>query len=113
MTRLSTLLFAVALPVALAAPAIAQEGKTLGTVVNGNTTTVFMAADTSDLDMQKLQVWSDFAVQHPDIARALAFKPSLIDDAGYASKHPELGDFFSAHPDIREAMVENPGNFVA
>jgi len=113
MTRLSTLLFAVAIPVAFAAPAIAQEGKTLGTVVNGNTTTIFMAADTSDLDMQKLQVWSDFASQHPDIARALAYKPSLIDNEGYAKNHPELGDFFSAHPDIREAMTENPGNFVA
>ena len=44
MKRLSTLIVAMALPVALAATALAQEGKTLGTVVNGNTTTVFKAA---------------------------------------------------------------------
>ncbi len=36
MNRLSTLLVAIALPLAFAAPALAQEGKTLGTVVNGN-----------------------------------------------------------------------------
>jgi hypothetical protein len=113
MTRLSTLLFALALPVAFAAPAIAQEGKTLGTVTNGNTTIEFQAADSSDLDLQKLQAWSDFASQHPNIARELAYRPSLINSDSYTQKHPELGEFFSAHPDIREAMAENPGNYVA
>jgi hypothetical protein len=113
MNRLSTLLLAVALPVAFSTPAIAQAGRPLGMVVSGNTTTVFMAADTSDLDMQKLQTWSNFAGRHPDIARSLAYNPSLITNDGYAKNHPELGEFFSAHPEIREAMEENPGNFVA
>jgi hypothetical protein len=113
MNRLYTLLFAVALPVAFSTPAIAQSGRPLGMVVSGNTTTVFMAADTSDLDMQKLQTWSNFAAQHPNIARSLAYNSSLITDDGYARKHPELGEFFSAHPEIRDAMAENPGNYVA
>jgi hypothetical protein len=113
MKRLSTLLFVLALPVAFTTSAIAQDGRTLGTVVKGNTTTVFMAADSSDIDMQKLHTWNAFASLHPDIARTLAYKPSLINDDGYAKKHPELGEFFSAHPDIREAMAENPGNYVA
>jgi hypothetical protein len=113
MNRISTLLIAAVLPVAFAAPAIAQEGKTLGVVDNGRTQTVFKAADTGDLDMQKLQTWSAFASQHQDIARALAYKPALINSDGYAKKHPELADFFSAHPDIREAMAEDPGNYVA
>jgi len=39
MNRLSTLLIALALPVAFAASLAAQEGKALGTVINGNTTT--------------------------------------------------------------------------
>src|SRR5271156_2618729 len=98
MKRISTLLIAAAVPLAFAAPAIAQEGRTLGTVVNGNTTTVFKAADTSDIDMQKLETWGAFASQHPDIARALAYKPALIDSDGYTQKHPELAQFFSAHP---------------
>jgi len=113
MNRITTLLLAVGLPIAFAAPAIAQDGRPLGTVVSGNTTVVFMAADTSDLDMQKLQTWSEFAGQHPNIARTLAYKPSLITDDAYANKHPELREFFSAHPEIREAMAENPGNYVA
>lgn len=113
MNRLFTLIFAVALPVAFAAPALAQEARPLGTVVSGNTTITFMAADSSDLDMQKLQTWSNFAGEHPNIARTLAYKPSLITDDAYAKQHPELGEFFSAHPDVREAMAENPGNYVA
>jgi hypothetical protein len=113
MNLISTLLIAVALPVAFAAPSIAQEDKTLGVVENGNTTIVFKAADPSDFPMQKLDTWGDFASQHPNIARELAYKPSLIDSDDYAKKRPELGAFFSEHPDIREAMEANPGNYVA
>jgi hypothetical protein len=113
MNRLSTLLIAVALPVAFAAPSAAQEGKTLGNVINGNTTTEFKAADTSDIDTQKLKTWNEFASQHPKVARELAYKPKLINDDGYAKKHPELDAFFSAHPDIREAMAKNPRNYNA
>jgi len=57
MNRLSTLIVAVALPVAFAAPAFAQDGRTLGTVVTGNTTIEFRAADSRDIDQQKLQTW--------------------------------------------------------
>ena len=117
MKRLSTLIVAVALPVAFATAAIAQEGnqgdKTLATVVNGNTTTEFKAADSRDIDVAKLKTWNDFAANHQKVAKELAYKPSLINDDAYAKNHPELGDFFSAHPDIREAMAENPGNYVA
>jgi hypothetical protein len=107
------LLRAVALPVAFAASSAAQEGKALGTVINGNTTTEFQAADTSDIDTQRLKTWSDFAIQLPKVARELAYRPKLINDDGYAKKHPELDAFFSAHPDIREAMARNPGNYAA
>src|SRR5580658_7159543 len=111
MKRLATLIVAAALPVAFAAPTFAQDGRTLGTVVTGNTTIEFKAADSSDIDLQKLQTWSSFASQHPDIAHELAYKPSLINSDSYTQKHPELAQFFSAHPDIREAMAENPGNY--
>lgn len=113
MNRISITLLAIALPAAFAAPAFAQEGRTLGTVVNGNTTIEFKAADSSDIDLQKLQTWSTFASAHPNVAHELAYKPSLINNDSYTRKHPELGEFFSAHPDIREAMAENPGNYVA
>jgi hypothetical protein len=114
MKPLSTLIAAVALPLAFAAPARAvAPGETLGTVVNGNTTIEFRAADTSDLDLAKLRAWSDFGAQHPNIARELAYKPSLINSESYLKKHPELESFFSAHPDIKMEMAENPGNYVA
>jgi hypothetical protein len=113
MKRISTLLIAAMVPVAFATTALADQGKVLGVVDNGNTQIVFQAADTSDIDMAKLQTWSAFASQHPDIAHTLAYHPSLINNDGYVKKHPELAEFFSAHPDIREAMAEDPGNYVA
>ena len=113
MKPLSTLIAAVALPIAFAAPALAAPGETLGTVVNGNTTIEFRAADTSDIDLAKLRAWSDFAAEHSNIARELAYKPSLINSDSYLKKHPELESFFSAHPDIKMEMAENPGNYVA
>ncbi len=112
MNRISTLLIAVALPVAFAAPSMAQSN-TLGTVVNGNTTTVFKAAGNRGIDTEKLKIWNDFASEHPNVASELAHNPALINDDGYAKKHPQLDAFFSAHPEVREAMAANPGNYVA
>jgi len=113
MNRISVLSIAFAFPIAFAASSLAQEGKTLGTVVNGNTTTEFKAADGRDIDKQKLKTWNDFASEHPKVASELAHNTALINDAAYAKKHPQLGAFFSAHPDIHDAMAANPGNYVA
>jgi hypothetical protein len=99
--------------VAFAAPSLADEGKVLGVVDNGRTEIIFKAADTSDIPMDKLHAWSEFASQHPDIARTLGYHPSLINSDSYLKKHPELAEFFAQHPDIREDMAENPGNYVA
>jgi len=113
MKRISTLLIAAAVPLAFATPLLAQEGKTLGVVNNGNKEIVFEAANNSDIAIDKLQTWGSFAAEHPQIASQLAHNNSLINSDSYAKKHPELADFFSQHPDIREAMAENPGNYVA
>src|SRR5271155_456879 len=64
MKRISTLLIAAVVPVVFATTSFADEGKVLGVVENGNTQIVFQAADTSDIDMAKLQTWSAFASQH-------------------------------------------------
>ena len=136
MNRLSISLATLTLGAMLAGPALAAEmtttttesttstsnpaamtassgDRTLGVVTNGNVTTEFKAAGTHGIDMNKLKPWSAFAADHPAIAKELAYKPALIGDDSYAKNHPELGSFFSTHPDIREAMIENPGNFVA
>jgi hypothetical protein len=88
-------------------------GPLLGSVTKGNTTVVFEAANPSDLDSQALKTWDSFAEDHEEIARALAFKPALMDDQRYLQKHPDLDDFFQAHPEVRDAMQANPGNFAA
>ena len=92
---------------------VPSGGPVLGSVTRGNTTVVFEAANPTDLDSQTLRTWDRFAEEHEEIARALAFKPSLLDDQRYLNKHPELSDFFQEHPDVREAMEADPGNFAA
>jgi hypothetical protein len=113
MKRIPILLIASAIPLLFAAPSIAQEAKTLGVVNNGNKTIVFEAANNSDIAVDKLKAWGDFAAEHPQIASQLAHNNSLINSDAYTKKHPELAQFFSEHPDIREAMAANPGNYVA
>jgi hypothetical protein len=123
--RVSTLLIEMGLICCLALPAIAQEStpsesvqpkngaEVLGTVVHGNTTIIFEAAGTHGINSSELKKWDRFAEEHPKIAAVLAYKPSIIDDSNFVNEHPELATFFQAHPDIRDAMKENPGNFVA
>ena len=109
------LLVALAALVFLAPAAMAQEaadGKVLGTVVQGNTTTYFMAANRGDLDNQMLQAWGNFASEHPDVAHALGHNPRLISSDGYVNKHPELAKLFSDNPGLRDSMMANPGNYV-
>lgn len=85
----------------------------LGRVEQGNTTIVFAAADNRDLEVDRLQSWGDFAAGHPGIAKALAYNPSLMNNDGYLSKHPDLGAFFQAHPDVEKSMAANPGDYNA
>jgi hypothetical protein len=98
------------------APAPSQGsagGGVLGSVTNGNTTITFMAANTGDINMTGLTTWDEFATANPSIARALAFRPSLMNDSGFLNKHPQLKAFFQEHPEVRDAMAANPGNFNA
>ena len=98
---------------AAAQPRASARNNVLGSVTNGNTTVVFEAASPRDIDSEPLLIWDAFAAAHPAIARSLAYKPSLMNDASYLSKHPELGLFFEAHPEVRDAMLADPGNFAA
>jgi hypothetical protein len=83
-------------------------------VQNGNTTIEFQSASANpDINRRELAVWNDFAEAHPGVAKALAYKPSLISNPAYLQKHQDLADFFAAHPEIKDAMTENPGDFVA
>ncbi len=123
MRRLSFVLTVIVLLSGLIGSGVAQvepapshasaHGRVLGSVTHGNTTIVFEAANPGGIDSQPLMVWDDFAAAHPTIARALAFKPSLMNDSRYLNRHPELKDFFQTHPEVRDAMAADPGNFAA
>ena len=96
------------------APAVNRERRRmLGPAENTNTTIVFKAADRRDIDSKSLRVWDDFAQAHPSIAKTLAYKPELINDPGYLRHHPDLNAFMQDHPDIQDAMINDPGNFAA
>jgi len=82
-------------------------------VVEGNTTMVFKTANKSDLHMKSLKQWTTFAQEHPQTARQLADKPSLLSDAGYLGKHPALRQLFADNPGLLAEMKQNPGNFNA
>ena len=97
-------------PSAAAQPEIT---KPLGVVKSGNATIIFAPADDRDIDSASLRTWGEFADAHPRVAHALAYKPSLMNDADYLRRNPDLGEFFQAHPDIKQAMTDNPGNFEA
>jgi hypothetical protein len=121
--RLSAALIATGFGLVFALPVAGQDSssvivrpestKPLGVVQRGNTTILFAPADNRDIDITRLRSWGKFADTHPGIASVLAYRPSLINDAGYLRKNPDLDEFFQAHPDIKQAMTENPGNFVA
>src|SRR5579863_701205 len=100
----------------MASAALAQSAppsgeKTLGTVVNGNTTTVFESARLSDLDKNRLKAWSNFAAANPSVASELGRNPSLVSKDDYVNKHADLAKLFSDNPDLRDAMIANPGNY--
>ena len=117
MNQTCSLLAAIAIGAMMSGVSFAQEGATsqhtTGTVVEGNTTMVFKTANKSDLHMKSLKQWTTFAQAHPQIARQLADKPTLLNDAGYIGKHPALGQLFDNNPGLLAEMKQDPGNFNA
>ena len=79
----------------------------------GGAKTGIAAADNRDLEVDRLQAWGDFATTHPNVAKALAYNPSLMNSDGYLAKHPDLEAFLQTHPDVEKSMAANPGNYNA
>lgn len=121
--RWKAALIATGFSLVLTLPAVGQDSQTvvvqsqgakpLSAVQTGNTTIVFAPADSRDIDTAHLQTWQEFADTHSGIERALAYNPSLMNDARYLRSHPDLDAFFQEHPDIKSAMAYDPGNFAA
>jgi len=117
MKQILSLLTAVAMATMIGSVALAQAGggtsQVNGVVVNGSTTTVFQAANNSDLPMDSLIRWSSFAHEYPKVASQLDNRPMLIKDAGFLRQHPELEKLLANHPDMLAQMKRDPGNFFA
>ena len=65
-----------------------------------------------DITGRELVETDRFLDSHPDIAKDLQNKPSLINDATYVKDHPALGQFLSQHPGVREEITETPSYFI-
>jgi hypothetical protein len=118
MKRISLLFVALALlaiPIAASAQTQYTTSTTSGTVSvvhNGNTDIIFENAGTSNLKMQQLTDFSNFAASHPDIASRLSRQPQLVANEQFVSSHPELSQFIAAHPDFQSDFGANPGNYL-
>jgi len=83
------------------------------TVNRGNATLEFEPAGTDNIDTANYQIWNEFASDHPEIARAIAYRPKAVDDPAFLRKHPALATFYQQHPEVRDALIADPGNFAA
>jgi hypothetical protein len=88
------------------------EAPPLGTVTNGDRTIVFEPATLDDSNLALHKTWHEFADAHPDIVQQLGNNPRRLRDSDYLKKNPELDKFLAVHPDLRQSMLENPGNYI-
>jgi hypothetical protein len=50
--------------------------------------------------------------EHPEVARALARDPGLVDNRQFCANHPGLGEYLLAHPGIRTELKRYPNRFM-
>jgi hypothetical protein len=65
-----------------------------------------------DVTGTELHNFDEFLDSHASIAQDLKKNPSLVDDAAYLQKHPDLRGFLQSHPNTREELKENPRYFM-
>jgi hypothetical protein len=114
MKRFASSLTIVTITLLLSMPVCAQDSSSpavLGTVQHGNTTIVFERSN-ADLNVDQLTAFGQLAASEPGLEGALARNPSLVNSAGFVSKHPALQQFLEKYPNAREDIVANPGNYL-
>jgi hypothetical protein len=114
MKHFASSLVIVAITVLFSMPVCAQDSSSpavLGTIQHGNTTIVFERSN-ADLNVDQLSAFGQLASSEPALAGALAKNPSLVNNAGFVSKHPTLQQFLEKYPNAREDIVANPGNYL-
>src|SRR6185295_61956 len=55
-----------------------------------------------DITRTQLKNFDDFLDKNPAIEKDVEKNPSLVNNADYLARHPELKQFLGSHPEIRE-----------
>jgi hypothetical protein len=93
--------------------ATAQDAAGNAAVIHSaNTDIIFEHAGMKGLPSARYQAFDEFATEHPQIARALARNPRLIENESFVRNYPAWSDFLRTHPDVAHDFAENPGNYV-
>jgi hypothetical protein len=113
MKRYATAFAAIIGACAFATVALAQDGSTAtnGAATNGQVTVV-SEPGTQNLNLDELRAFDQMAQNHPDMAKALARKPALINSDKFVAKYPDLEEFLGKYPDARDNIRHNPGDYV-
>jgi phage-related protein len=61
-----------------------------------------------DISRVELRNLDDFLDKHPAIEKDLQKDPSLVNNADYLAKHPDLGDFLKNHGHLGQDLRSNP-----
>jgi hypothetical protein len=56
--------------------------------------------------------FSQYLLDHPDVAKQLQQNPSLINDPNFQAQHPKLQMFLKNHPGVVQQVKANPTQFV-
>src|SRR5271157_755434 len=81
-------------------------------VIHQQNRDIVVGATPEDLNLPEYKSFDGFAAEHPQVVRALAKDPGLANSEKYLGEHPELGQFFAQHPQIKADFNANPGNYV-
>jgi hypothetical protein len=65
-----------------------------------------------DVAHQHMASFGEFLEGHQNIRADVTKNPSMLKNREYVQKHPELGSYLSAHPEMRDEMMSDPDGFV-
>ncbi len=65
-----------------------------------------------DVTQGEVASFDAFLDNHPNLDKDLRSNPSLITDKAWVQNQPELQAYLSAHPRVRDEILENPSYFI-
>lgn len=65
-----------------------------------------------DAMRRDLDDFNQFLDNHREVAEQLRKDPSLVDNRQFVDNHPELQTYLQTHPQVRDAITQNPNAFM-